>query len=401
MNARRRRRFVAAAGMTHWDTIRTLPSAVQTRPRVPAPAGETNVSSSPSERPPGAAGARLSNRDREILRDVVRSYIVRGEPVSSRTVARQAGLGVSAATIRNVMADLEEIGLLEQPHSSAGRVPSRAGFHYYIDSLMEAPELSPEERARIAEELAPSLGDAEQLVGTTSHLLSRLSGQVGIVVTPAFGDTVLEAVDFVPLSGRRVLCVIVSQSGFVEHKLIESEEALSRDDLVRVANYLTENYRGLTLRAIRERLLALMKEERAQVDRLLSRAIQLASRGLGGSASPDLRLEGASTLLARREPSDVEKVKRLLETFAERQRLVELLARCVDGNGVRVMIGEDSDVTSDLGLTLVARAYGSGSQAKGTLGILGPSRMPYDRIIPLVDYLGEALSRALEESTAR
>jgi heat-inducible transcriptional repressor len=349
----------------------------------------------------GRPEARLSPRDREILRDVVRSYIVRGEPISSRAVARQAGLGVSAATIRNTMADLEEMGLLEQPHSSAGRVPSRAGFHYYIDSLMEAHDLAESERRRIAGELAESGRDAERLVDTTSHLLSRLSGQVGIVVTPAFGETVLEAIEFVPLSGRRVLCVIVSQSGFVDHKLIEAREALSREELVRVANYLTSNFRGLTLRTIRERLLGLMSEERAQVDLLLGRAIQLAARGLESSTAPELRLEGASALLARRESSDIDKVKRLLETFSERQRLVELLARCVDGNGVRVMIGEDSDVTSDLGLTLVARGYGGEAHARGTLGILGPAHMPYERIIPLVDYLGEALSRALEESAVR
>jgi heat-inducible transcriptional repressor len=351
--------------------------------------------------PAASREAPLSPRDRQILRDVVRSYIVRGEPISSRAVARQAGLGVSAATIRNTMADLEEMGLLEQPHSSAGRVPSRAGFHYYIDSLMETHDLPESERQKIAGELAESGGDAEQLVGTTSQLLSRLSGQVGIVVTPAFGDTVLEAIEFVPLSGRRVLCVIVSQSGFVDHKLIEAEESLSREELVRVANYLTANFRGLTLHTIRERLLGLMSEERAQVDLLLGRAIQLAARGLQSKGTPELRLEGASALLSRREGSDVDKVKRLLETFAERQRLVGLLARCVDGNGVRVMIGDDSDVTSDLGLTLVARGYGGEAHARGTLGIMGPARMPYERIIPLVDYLGEALSRALEESAVR
>lgn len=350
--------------------------------------------------PARGAPESLSPRDREILRDVVRAYIVRGEPVSSRSVARHAGLGVSAATIRNAMADLEELGLLEQPHSSAGRVPSRAGFHYYLDSLIELPELPEPERQRIAGELSEQRGDADRLVGTTSQLLSALSGQVGIVVTPVFGETVLEAIDFVPLSGRRVLCVIVSRSGFVDHKLIESDEALSRDELVRVSNYLTENFRGLTLSSIRERMLLLMGEERAQVDRLLARAIQLAARGLDGRSAPELRVEGTSTLLSHSEPTDVERVRRLLETFAERQRLVELLTRCVDGNGVRVMIGDDSDVTSDLGLTLVARAYGSDGQTRGTLGVLGLQRMSYERVIPLVDYLGEALSRALEESAA-
>ncbi len=343
----------------------------------------------------------LSVRDREILKGVVRSFILSGEPISSRTVAKQAHLGVSAATIRNTMADLEELGYLEQPHSSAGRIPSRAGFHLYIDTLMEAHDLPDQERQRIAEELGGQCADASQLVGTTTQLLSRLSGQIGIVVTPAFGDAVLEAVDFVPLSGRRVLCVVASRAGFIEHRLIESEEELSREELIRVSNYLTENFRGQTLRAIRDRLLTLMGEERAQVDQLLGRVIHLTSQGLAAGHGRELVVEGTSSLLARRELSDVERVRRLLDTFSERQRLVELLSRCVDGSGVRVVIGDDSDVTSDLGLTLVARAYGTDSATVGTLGILGPAGMPYERIIPLVDYLGDALSSALEQSAGR
>ncbi|HEX9798599.1 MAG TPA: heat-inducible transcriptional repressor HrcA [Thermoanaerobaculia bacterium] len=346
-------------------------------------------------------GIELSKRDREILRDVVRTYLLSGEPVSSRTVARQASLGVSAATIRNAMADLEELGYLDQPHASAGRVPSASGLHFYIDSLMESKDLSAEERGRIEGELSGSRPGGERLVDTTTQLLSRLSGQVGVVLTPAFGDTVLEAVDFVPLSGRRVLCVIASRSGFVEHKLIEADEEMSREELVRVSNYLTETFRGQTLRAIREALLARMREERAQVDRLLGRAIYLAARGLDAGSSPDLRVEGTSTLLAAAGGAELERVRKLLETFSERRRLVELLSLCLEGNGVRVVIGEDSDVTSDLGLTLVARPFGRDEAGRGTLGILGPARMPYDRIIPLVDFLGEALSSALEQSAGR
>ncbi len=346
-------------------------------------------------------GVELSARDREILREVVRAYILSGEPVSSRLVAKQTGLGVSAATIRNAMADLAELGYLEQPHASAGRIPTRAGFHFYIDELLEAQDLAPDDRRRIEGELAGSSSGATQLVETTTQLLSRLSGQVGVVLTPAFGETVLEAVDFVPLSGRRVLCVVASRSGFVEHKLIESDEDLSREELVRISNYLTENFRGQNLRTIRERLLARMREERDQVDRLLARAIVLASRGMAGRAEPDLRFEGTSAVLSDREPFDVERARRLLDAFAERQRLVELLSQCLDGNGVRVVIGEDSDVTSELGLSLIARSYGTDDEVRGTLGILGPAGMPYDRLIPLVDFLGEALSHALEESSGR
>lgn len=343
----------------------------------------------------------LSPRDREILRDVVRSYLVSGEPVSSRAVAKLERHGLSAASIRNTMADLEELGFLEQPHTSAGRVPTSAGIHLYIESMMEAQALPIEERQRIAGELSGSSADAPRLIETASQLLSRLSGQVGIIVTPAFGETVLEAVDLVPLSGRRVLCVVVSSTGFVEHKLIEADGEISREDLVRISNYLTESFRGMTLRSIRDRLVALMKEERAQVDLLLSRAILLASRGFETGGEPGLRIEGASTVLTSPEIGDLDRVRRILDAFAERQRLVGLLNRCLDGNGVRVVIGEDSEVTSELGLTLVGRSYGASRGERGALGILGPARMPYDRIIPLVDFLGESLGRALEESNGR
>jgi len=343
----------------------------------------------------------LSARDREILKDVVHTFLVSGVPVSSRLVARHTQHGISAATIRNVMADLEDLGYLDQPHTSAGRVPTGSGLHFYIESLMEARDVPDEERRRIEGELASSGSDAGHLVGTATQLLSSLSGQIGILVTPVFGDTVLQAVDFVPLSGRRVLCVVVSTTGFVENKLIEADEELSREELVRISNYLTESFRGQTLRSIREQLLTRMSEERAQVDALLARAIRLASRGLDPRGEPELVIEGTSSLLARAELGDVEKVRRLLDAFADRQRLVQLLGQCLAGNGVRVLIGDDSEVTSDLGLTLVARPFGAEDSARGTLGILGPARMPYDRIIPLVDYLGESLGRALEESANR
>jgi heat-inducible transcriptional repressor len=350
---------------------------------------------------PARPRVELSARDREILKDVVHTFLLSGVPVSSRAVAKHSRHGVSAATIRNVMADLEELGFLGQPHTSAGRVPTAPGLHLYIESLMEARDLPAEERRQIEGELAGSAGDTGQLIDTATQLLSRLSGQIGILVTPAFGDTVLRAVDFVPLSGRRLLCVVVSKTGFVENKLIETDEELSREELVRISNYLTESFRGQTLRAIREQLLTRMSEERAQVDALLARAIRLARLGLEPRVDPDVVIQGTSSLLAHPELGDIERVRRMLDAFAERQRLVALLSQCLDGNGVRVVIGEDDEVTSDLGLTLVARSWGADDGARGTLGILGPARMPYERIIPLVDYLGESLGRALEESANR
>jgi heat-inducible transcriptional repressor len=340
----------------------------------------------------------LTPRDREILRDIVHTYILSGEPVSSRAVAKHDIHGLSAATIRNVMADLEEAGYLEQPHTSAGRVPSSAGYHLYIESLADSPALPERDRRYIDERLQEQGGTPDQLVSTASQLLSELSSQIGLVLTPAIGDTVLKAVDFVPLSGTRVLCVVISASGFIENKLVELEEELTRDELVRIANYITENFSGLTLRDVRERLLRMMADERAQVDKLLGRVIALARSGLGTEQGPEVVVQGTTSVLHRPELGSVDRVRRLLDTFVDRERLVGLLNRCIVGAGVRVVIGEESLLTSDLDFSLVGRSYEVPGRAQGTVGIFGPSRMEYMRVIPLVDYLGEALSRALEQT---
>lgn len=341
----------------------------------------------------------LSPRDREILRDIIQTYILTGEPVSSRTLAKLARHGLSAASIRNVMADLEEGGYLAQPHTSAGRVPTRAGYHLFIESLMSTRALPARDRRYIDENLRRSGGaealDAEQLMSITSRLLSEMSQQVGVVLTPLLSDTVLKAVDFVPMSDRRVLCVVVSTSGFVDSKVIECEAPVPRQELVRISNYLNENFAGRTLRQVRDRLLVMMSEERAQVDRVLSLAISLARRGLEPAHAPEVLVDGAAALIGRPELADIARVRRMLDTFEDTARLVQILNACMEGQGIRVFIGEDSDLTSELDFSLVATSYGTGEGALGSLGIFGPSRMAYPRIIPLVHYLGETLSQVL------
>jgi heat-inducible transcriptional repressor len=343
---------------------------------------------------------RLSPRDREILRDVIATYILSAEPVSSRSVAKQGRLGLSAATIRNVMADLEEWGYLIQPHTSAGRVPTPAAYHMFIESMMQARKLPARDRRYIEDHLTSTSADADQLIGIASHLLSELSQQVSIVVAPAMGDTVLKTVEFVPVADRKVLCVVVSQAGFVDNRVIETEEEIPRDELTRISNYLTESYAGHTLREIRDRLLRQMTEERLQVDRLLARTIELAREGLVRDSQPEVLVDGASALLARPELADIQRVRRMFEAFTDKARLVRMLNDCIQSGGVRVLIGADSDLTSELDFSLVASSYRVGEQPLGTLGIFGPSRMEYHKIIPLVHYLGHALSRALSDAFA-
>lgn len=345
----------------------------------------------------------LGSRDREILSDVIRTYILSAEPVSSRTLARRSRHGLSAATLRNVMADLEEWGYLMQPHTSAGRVPTREGYHLFIDSLMGAQDLPAGERRYIDGSLSQVTADTERLMAATLYLLKDLSHQVSIVLTPALADTVLKAVELVPVSERQVLCVVVSSNGFVDNKVLQlddSQVGLKREDFTWISNYLTDNFAGLKLREIRERLLLMMAEDRAQVDRLLSVSIELASQGLAPSDERELLYDGTSELLSQPELADIGRVRQLFETFSRKARLVSILNQFIGGQGVRVVIGEDSALTSELDFSLVTTSYGAGTEKLGTIGIFGPSRMEYPRLIPLVHYLGQSLSRILEGTFA-
>jgi heat-inducible transcriptional repressor len=346
------------------------------------------MAEAPNQRP-------LTAREREVLKDIILMYVLSAEPVSSRSISKHGRLGLSSASIRNVMSDLEELGYLRQPHTSAGRVPTGAGYHLFAESLMGAQTVPARVRRYIDEHLREAPADADGLVAVTSHLLSELSQQVGIVVCPAIGETVLRAIEFVPLTGSRVLVVIVSESGFVDNKVIDTDKPLPREELVRSSNYLTESFAGLTLRQIRDRLLVAMAEERAKVDELLGSTLELARRSLDLAAGREVLVDGTSAVLAQPELADVLRVRRLIETFADKARLVKMLNACVRGQGVRVVIGEDSDLTSELDFSLVATRYGVGDRERGTLGIFGPSRMEYQRVIPLVHYLGETLSQML------
>ncbi len=277
-------------------------------------------------------------------------------------------------------------------------MPTAAGYHLYIDSLMPNRSLPERERRYIEASLEESSADGERLMSHASHLLSELSDQIGIVLTPEIGETVLKTIDFLPLSGTKILCVLVSASGFIDNKLLETDRPLAREELIRISNYLTDNFGGLTLRQIRDRLLSLMAEERAQVDELLANTIRLTREALSGRGEREILVEGTAALLSRPELADIERVQRLLDTFAGKADLVRMLNQLIAGKGVRVVIGDESDLTSELDFSLVATTYGVGDKPLGTVGVFGPSRMEYQKMIPLVDYFGDRLSRALESS---
>ena len=336
-----------------------------------------------------------ADRDRRILEDVIRTFIHTGSPVGSRSVAKMARHGLSAASIRNVMADLEDSGFLFQSHTSAGRVPTAAGYHYYIDSLMPSRELPENERQYIIENVREVLTDVEELMNVVTHLLTELTSQIGLVLAPTIGETKIKAIHFLKLSGRRAVCVLESEGGLVEQRIVQTVRSMSQDELTRISNYLTETFSGLSLREIRDHLLTAMTGETAEIDELLDSAINLAQQALGIDPGPELLVEGTETVITQPELSDIDRVRKLLETFTDKVELVRVLDQLIAGGGPRVIIGEESDLTSSLNFSLVATTYGSPGRILGALGIFGPSRMEYEKVVPLVDFLGRTVSETL------
>ena len=338
---------------------------------------------------------RPTGRDSEILLDVIRNFIETGEPVSSGSVAATDRHGLCSASIRNVMAEMEDAGYLYQPHTSAGRIPTTAGYHFYIESLLPGQGVTADDRDYIRDRIQESVARVDDILGIATRLLNDLSNQIGVLLTPSIGEATLKALHFVRLSGNRVLCILESAGGLVENREIQTQAVMSRRELTRISNFLTDNFSGFTLTEIRDRLLAMMRDDRNELDELVSNAISLAEKALVTDTMPNLLVEGTVAIIGQPEVSDVPRVKRLLETFADKAELVHMLNQILDASGPLAIIGDDSDLTSDLDFSLVATTYGTKERSLGTLGIFGPSRMAYHRVVPLVQYLGEAVSQVL------
>jgi heat-inducible transcriptional repressor len=338
----------------------------------------------------------IDSRAEEILKRVIVNYILTGEPVGSRTIAKLSREGLSPASIRNVMSDLEDMGFLAQPHTSAGRIPTDKGYRYYVDALLDPVGIDPKEKAIIDESLSRVAGEYGEAMEAIPKLLSRLSSQVGYVITPPIREAVLKHIEFVRLHEHRVLCVFVDRSGVVSHRMIEVDEELPQGDLDHAGKYMVEEFSGLTLGEIRGRLVALMAEEKAAFDVLLRNAVNLGTRYL--DAEQDERrlvLEGTTNIMKQPEFADMDTMRRLFETFEEKHRLVNLLDRCLDATGVSIVIGSESDDPALRSLALVASPYQVDQRSAGIVGLLGPTRMEYEKAVALVDYISRLLSSLL------
>ena len=346
----------------------------------------------------------LERRDQEILEAVIQSYVETGEPVGSRTVARSNRENLSAATIRNVMAELEERNLLVQPHASAGRVPTDLGYRAYVDALTKHQRLPAPDEQMIASFLQGGQTEIHDLFGGVSKLLSRLSNHMGVVVSPHIARVRLRDIEFVRLGTRRVLVIVIAASGMIHNKVVEIDDDHEQEKLDKIGKYLTEEFKGHTLSEVRDRILDLMSQEKALYDTLLRDALKLGKAGLAidpgnDAAGTEVFLDGTANLLSEPEFASVERLKALFRTFEEKHQLLRVLHSCLEKgeSGVQVLIGKENPSPEMSDCTLVASSYGLQGQTLGTLGIIGPTRMEYARAIALVDSVSRLFSRVLSQ----
>ncbi|HEX4873044.1 MAG TPA: heat-inducible transcriptional repressor HrcA [Nevskiaceae bacterium] len=341
----------------------------------------------------------LEPRAAELLKLLVERYIQDGQPVGSRTLARAAHLELSPATIRNVMADLDELGLVVSPHTSAGRVPTVRGYRYFVDQLLAPERLGEQERQLIAEGLlAPSR--AEELVQTASSLLSRLSTMAGVVTLPRRNLAILRRIEFLPLSGNRVLAILVVNQHEVQNRVLATERPYSADELQSYANALNDHFAGQDLPGLRRRLVDEALDAQDQINRVLREAARMAAAALG-EARPegggDYVLAGGANLLGYQDLADVQRLRGLFDALDRKRELLQLFDQCLIADGVQIFIGEESGYRVLDEISVVTAPYFVDGQVAGRLGVIGPTRMAYHRIIPLVSETARLLGASLEQ----
>jgi len=337
----------------------------------------------------------LGDRDRQILTSVINEYILTAEPVGSRNISRRYDIKLSSATIRNVMSDLEEIGFLHQPHTSAGRIPTEKALRFYVDSILKVKSLDPREKDRIRKKYKFSELEASDLIKQTSEVLSVLSHHVSIVSAPKLVGTVLKHIEFIKISRSRILVIFVSQSGFVQNRIIEDKDDIAQDELDKYTNYLGEILVGVSLEQVRGKIEEEMKKEKIAYDQLLSRALQLTQKVFGKEKEPELFMEGQVNLLECPEFSEVGRMKTLLQALEEKKLLLHLLDKTMGAAGIQIFIGSEVPVSEMQTLSVITSPYRQGEKVVGALGIIGPTRMNYLKLIPIVEYSAQLLTEFL------
>jgi heat-inducible transcriptional repressor len=341
----------------------------------------------------------LDERAQTLLRVLVDKYIREGQPVGSRTLSRDSGLDLSPATIRNIMSDLEELGFVDSPHTSAGRIPTIKGYRFFVDTLIKLTPPNGDDLLRFAQGLNEVSGDPQALAISVSNLLSAVTRLAGIVTVPRRAQTSVRQIEFLPLSGKRVLAILVVNDREVQNKIVNVQRDFSSDELRRATNYLNDRFSGRSLSQVRELLLGELKKTRESMNALMVEAIEMAHQVFPeGEPQPEFVLAGETNLMGLEELADVERLKGLFEAFGRQRDILHLLDQSMRAEGVQIFIGHESGYQLLDNCSIVAAPYATEDDTMGVLGVIGPTRMAYERVIPIVDVTAKLLGRALKST---
>ena len=342
----------------------------------------------------------MDERAQTLLRILVDRYIRDGQPVGSRTLSRESGLDLSPATIRNIVSDLEELGFVRSPHTSAGRVPTIKGYRFFVDALIKLTPLQGDELRRFSDSLNDASGDPQALALSVSNLLSAVTSLAGIVTVPRRAQTALRQIEFLPLSGHRVLAILVVNDREVQNKILNVSRDFGAEELKRASNYLNDHCSGRSLPEVRDLLLAELKRTRASMNALMVEAIEMAQRVFPeAEPEPEFVVAGETNLMGVGQVADVETLKGLFEAFGRQRDILHLLDQSMKADGVQIFIGHESGYELLDSYSIVAAPYTTGDDTMGVLGVIGPTRMAYERVIPIVDITAKLLGRALKSNS--
>jgi heat-inducible transcriptional repressor len=341
-----------------------------------------------------------NERAQYLLKVLIQRFIADGQPVGSRTLSKDSHIDLSPATIRNVMSDLEEFGLVSAPHTSAGRVPTPQGYRLFVDSLVRFKQPKDGEIQKLQAQLREGQEHPDELLSSVSKMLSSITSMAGVVTAPRGQQTVLRQIEFLPLSDNRILVILVINDREVQNRILHSEHSFSADELQRAANYINENYVGVDLADIRERLLADLESTRDSMNRAMHDIISVAQSAMEGAESNpvDLMIQGETNLMSFAELSDIDTLKRLFDAFSKKRFMLDILDRSINAGGVQVFIGEESGYHMLDDVSVVTAPYKTDDNQIGVLGVIGPTRMAYDRVVPIVDITARLLGTALRHT---
>ena len=340
----------------------------------------------------------LNDKSRLLLKTLIEHYIQEGQPIASKTLADSASVSVSPATVRNIMSDLEDLGYVSSPHTSAGRVPTNEGYRFFVDTLVEVDPLDTYDLASLNKSLDPDM-TSQELIESASELLSEFTRLAGLVTLPKREQVMLRHVEFLTLEGNRVLVILVLDDHEVQNRVIYTREAYNEVQLRQAANYINQNFSGEALGNIRGRLISSMRLDRESMDSLMQTTLEVADKAFDHEDISDFVVKGQENLLATNQA--LEDIKQLFQAISMKGEILHLLDRCMDTEGVQLFIGNESGYEVLDECSVVTSPYHVDGELVGVLGVIGPTRMAYDRIIPIVDATARLLGAALDSNNRR